>query len=167
MPLTIGVNPISRQREQRILGSPGVQKLAHGAMHIHHLPTIGPLPHQPLGVGSQYQVVSFEGLRVGAQAGGQRTTLQRLGIKNWGRQVENPNPFVSRGLMQSPHPIAELGEARFIERKINAVVHPIAGQNQVRLQTTENPTQALVHVRPRKRPASMPGLRQTRGRLAG
>ena len=80
------------------------------------------------------------------------------------RQVQR-HP-VRGDLVQTSDAVAELGEARFVERKVDAVVHPVARQDQVGLQSAQDTPQPLMDVGTRKGPAGMPDLRQPRGRLA-
>ena len=167
-PVSVGVHvdAVARELEARILRPAGVEGLADRAVDVDDRPPVGLTSEQPVGVAAEHFVVADVGLFVFVQAGGEGPGLDGLGVEDRGRQMEDVGPGGLRLGSEELDTLAVGGEPLLAEWVVDAVVHAVAGDDEVGLRLREDPVEPLVQVRPGEGPAGVAGLAQARDRFA-
>src|SRR2546425_12122148 len=148
MPLSICMNSIPGEGEGRILMTPLFELLLHRAMDVDDLPAIRPLRQEPIRVSTQDIVVTNVRLAIFLEAIRERFAFERDGIEYWRREMDNVCP-PGEGLCPQPEDaVCERHKAIVPERIIDAVVHPVAGDDQIRFELLQNAIEPLMQIGP-------------------
>ena len=154
MTLLARMQIIFRVDESRIGLLRGVDRLMQQRMNIDDLPTSRTLRDKPSTVGFHHAVIVDRILR--AIVG----SIKRRG------DDDNLCTSTNAGETQLDDAILEGQLTRSIERLIDAIVNPIAGDDQRRLELREHAAEALMQIRTREAAAGVARLGKTRSRLA-
>ena len=142
----IWVHAVFREREGRIRPTEVGERDGQQTVRIDYVPPGRALGDQPRGIVVEDVVVTRERFRVGVEAGGQGLRGDRHGIEDrWGH-VDDCGARGDHSGLEARHAIAKFREAFFREGKINPVVHPVAGDDDVRLGLREDACETFVEI---------------------
>ena len=166
---SIQMDAVARQREIRLRFTTFRHIGIDRGMDIDGIPAGFPLRYQPLRVLSERRIVSLEGLTGGIIRLPRRTSggAYREGVEGRRSDEIETRPCLFYLCAQSVYTLLIFAEALGIEGLIDAIVHPIAGDDQIGLGLFQRPVETLRKIRTGKCAARMVRLRQTRYRLAG
>jgi hypothetical protein len=152
--LSIGMHAVARQAKGRFPPAPDREVGRHRAVHVDHIPASAAvaLSAQPVRVPFQNSVVPFERLRIAVPPGGERPARQGHRIEGSGGDVNHVGADLGRPFAQPALALLEALEPACVEREVDTVVHPVAGDHDIRSDLLQDPSQPFVEVGPRKRP---------------
>ncbi|MGC3967220.1 MAG: hypothetical protein QM775_07580 [Pirellulales bacterium] len=125
-------------------------------MDVHHFPAVSTLREEPIAVGLEDFVVACVRLRIVVAAGRSDAVFDRQCVEHRRRKMHHVLRAGGEAfLAQELHTFAVLHEALFCERFVDPAIHPVAGDDYVRLHLGQHALQAFVNVRPRELAAGM------------
>ena len=136
-------------------------------MDIHDIPAVLPLREQPLRVAIEDLVVSHEGLPVLGEPRRQGPRPDRDRVEDGRGEVQDLRARRRRPLTQEPQAVLELREPPLVERVIDAVVHAVTGDDQIRLGLLQDAVEPFVQVGAGEGAPGVPRLGEPRDGLAG
>ena len=163
----VGMDAVFRERERRVVGAALRECGGHGAVDVDHGPAAGALREQPSGVTGENLIVAREWRGIRIQPGGQDLGGDGQRIED-GRREENDRGAGGddRGV-QPVDALAKRGEAIFGEGKINAVVHAVAGDDEVGLGLRQHAAETFAEIGAGKFSAGVTGFGEAGNGFAG
>ena len=161
-----GMDAIRSEDESGICDTMFLQVVVHRRVDIDDIPTFRALFDQPGGVFIEHVIVSLVRRAVFGQAGRERLLFNGIGIKRRRGHVHELCAGRFNLRAQLEHSFAELRRTFLSVRIIDAVVHPVAGDDEVGLRLRQHAVEPLMQIGPGKTAARMAGLGKSGDRLA-
>lgn len=161
------MDAIAREGESGIAVAAGLEFDVHRRMDVDDLPAVGFLRDEPFGIFVEDLVVAFEGLFVFVAAGGERLAFYGNGIEDRWRDVDYGCAGGGGFFAEFQNAFAKFSEAVFGEGIVDAVVHAIAGEDEVGLDLGEGAIEAFVEVGSRELAAGVAGFGKAGNGFAG
>ena len=167
MAAVIGMHAIRREGKFWLRLTPGGEGGIHGAMNINDFPSRGALREQPGAIRVEHCVVAFVRLRVGLEAGGQKIGFDGEWIKDWGSEMDDFGASLDHSVVEFLDTVLEGAGAFGAERVVDAIIHAVAGEDELGGGFFEDATETFVHGGPWELASGVAGFAQAGGGFAG
>ena len=167
MAAVVGMHAIRREGEFWLRLTPGGEGGIHGAMDINDFPSGGALRQQPGAIRVEHCVVAFVRLRVGLEAGGQKIGFDGERIEDWGGEMDDFGATLDDAVVEFLEAVLEGAGAFGAERVVDAIIHAVAGEDELGSGFFEDATETFMHGGPWELASGVAGFAQARGGFAG